>query len=373
MNQPDKKYQQLAEKWMNGTITPSEEADFAAWYAKDQEKPLEIEAGFATDETAQRNRMYSRIQFRDKPERAKSFKIYRWAIAASITILMCLGIFIFQKNNDSHTPVQYASDIPAGKNQAFLILANGKKIALNAAANGQLAEQAGSTVIKKEDGQLVYHFTDNQSSSVEENTIETPLGGQYSIVLPDQTQVWLNSGSSITFPTSFASAKNRNIKLSGEAYFEVAHDSRKPFIVNAGKQEVKVLGTHFNVKAYADEPAIKTTLAQGSILLNNELLLHPGEQAINNQQGITVEPVDAEYAMAWKEGKFRFHNQPVKELMRDVARWYNVEVVYRGNMQDKEFSGVVSRFDNVSKILNVLESTNTVHFQIEGRRIIVMP
>ena len=229
------------------------------------------------------------------------------------------------------------------------------------------------------------------------NTINTPRGGQYKINLPDGTKVWLNAASSLTYPSQFT-AKERRVELSGEAYFEVASqvltnskgNSKIPFIVKTQNQEVEVIGTHFNVKAYNDDNDSETTLLEGKVKVvgysngvksNEEKILNVGQSAIWNNGKIVIEAVNTEKAIAWKDGKFAFSGENIKDLMSNISRWYNVEVAYDGDVSEVNFEGSISRYETISEVLRKLELTGTVHFKIvpienelgQERRIIVMP
>ncbi|MDO8994551.1 MAG: DUF4974 domain-containing protein, partial [Daejeonella sp.] len=210
------------------------------------------------------------------------------------------------------------------------------------------------------------------------NTLSTPMGGQYQLSLPDGSRVWLNSGSSIRFPTAFI-GKERIIELKGEAFFDIRENKKMPFIVRTNNSmDIRVLGTQFNVMAYDDEKNINTTLLEGSVQILKEsgtAFLEPGQAAILNKGTgkIKVAAADIEEAVAWKNGFFIFSNENIESIMRKVSRWYNVEVDYQGNLSNKDFVGTISRDKNISEILKMLELTGAVHFRIEGRRITVMP
>jgi len=335
--------------------------------------------------------------------RIKSDKrnVIRWSIsaAAAIIIFIGVGLYYFPEERISNSIVNQTakSEIVPGGNKAVLTLANGKKISLTDADNGMLAEQAGIRITKTADGQLIYTVSALSPSGEMPkaeggfNTIETPRGGQYQIILPDGTKVWLNAASSLKYPASFASLKERRVELKGEAYFEVVKAAglspsgggrgRIPFIVNTDKQEVEVLGTHFNVNAYTDEAAVKTALLEGSVkvyvpgtpspLERAGVRLKPGQQSALTTNGIKVENIDTELAVAWKNNQFIFESDDIQYIMRMIARWYNVEVEYVGAIPKNKFGGAVSRFENVSEVLKSLESTGRVKFKIEGRRILV--
>jgi len=289
---------------------------------------------------------------------------YLQAIAASVIILLSAGLlfYILDQGEQSVDEIAYTKDdIVAGGDKAVLIMANGQKVQLNDAIY-QVAEQK-----EKINGAPVY------------NSIVTPPGGQYQVRLPDGTRVWLNAASSLQFPLSF-SEKTRTVKLEGEAYFEVAHNKEQPFLVEAADQQLKVLGTHFNVEAYTNEPAVKTTLLEGSVLIRNTRAvqlgtasLEPGQQATLDGKKISVYEADLETAMAWKNGYFIFKDEDMPSIMRKIERWYNVEVVYPEELKHVHFEGTISRFRNVSELLRKFELTGRVHFKIEGRRITAMP
>ncbi|WP_316794676.1 FecR family protein [Pedobacter frigoris] len=269
-------------------------------------------------------------------------------------------------------------DIAPGGNKATLTLADGKVITLNEAADGELVNDAGIIIRKTGHGQLVYEVTGknvSQNGPVY-NTVSTPKGGTYKIILPDGSRVWLNAASMLKFPSTFSNLINRNVELSGEAYFEVAKDKNHPFVVKSHQQEVKVLGTHFNISSYIDEDQTSTTLLEGQVQVTSDgknRILKPGQQSVIDANGkIAVQEADVDGVMSWKNGLFVFDDEPLESIMKKVSRWYDVEVVYQGIDKNKRFGGSVSRFDHVSKVLRQLELTGSVHFKIEGGRIIAM-
>ncbi len=288
------------------------------------------------------------------------------------------GMYIYYKpvkpEQIARVDIKKTSIAPGG-NKAVLTLQDGSTIVLNDAENGTLARQGNTSVVKLSNGQIVYNEASGPADKVLYNTMTTPRGGQYKLTLPDGTNVWLNSASSINYPTAFV-GKERKVSITGEAYFEVAKDKSKPFYVTAGNQSVEVLGTHFNVMAYADEENIKTTLLEGSVKISehtNISILKPGYQAVvANKGGITVKPANIDEAMAWKNGYFKFSRVDIKHIMRQISRWYDVEVIYKGDMPHDEFVGKIGRGENISQILHLLELEH-VHFKIEGKRIIVLP
>lgn len=205
------------------------------------------------------------------------------------------------------------------------------------------------------------------------NTLSTGRGETYQVQLPDGSKVWLNAMTSLKYPANFSTSKERRVRLDGEAYFEVSKDKQHPFIVSSDNQEVKVLGTHFNISGYPDEASVKTTLLEGAVLVNNREL-KPGQQASLKEKIITITNTDVEEAVAWKAGMFMFTDLNLGELMKMVSRWYDVDVVYTSKeVINQQFSGSVSRFQKVSQLIQVLERTNLVKFKIEGRKITISP
>jgi len=306
-------------------------------------------------------------------------------IAASILLIAGVSYFLLKNNDKANDRFVIAKqyDLPAGADKAVLTLADGSKINLTPDLKGKIATEAGIEITKATDGTLVYKTTNTGFEGKGFNTISTPAGGQYTVVLPDGTKVWLNAGSSLKYPIVFAK-NDRSVTLTGEGYFEVAHleglNGRVPFSVavvkgNSQLEKVEVLGTHFNINAYADEPAVKSTLLQGSvrIVLNDGRtgILKPGQQAKLSNQNILIQQADTEMAVAWKNGEFVFR-EDLRSALRKVARWYDVEVVYDESAPENlTLGGWMSRSTNISEVLNHIQLTGKVHFKIEGRRVIV--
>jgi len=300
------------------------------------------------------------------------------AVAAAILLLISIGIVFRNNLVKEQTIANNINKITPGGNKAILTLANGSQIVLESAKKGVLANQQNIIVNKTADGKLVYDASqkqqDNAGLQSGYNTISTPNGGQYQVVLPDGTRVWLNAASSLKFPVAFT-AKERNVELTGEGYFEVAKNKAMPFRVTVNHSTVEVLGTHFNIMGYADEKSTNTTLLEGSVKIisgNNQKLIVPGEQARVNGE-IEVAKVNAAQAVEWKNGNFNFSHENIETIMRKVARWYNVSVQYQGAITNEGFVGTVPRSENITEVLNALELTGLVHFKIIERRVIVMP
>jgi len=266
------------------------------------------------------------------------------------------------------------SSIKPGGNHAILTMADGRTIVLDSVQNGNI--MSGNGKIKKQGALLVYDGSkaSNQGSPVTYNTLATPRGGQFQLVLPDGSKVWLNASSSIHFPTAFT-GNQRNVELTGEAYFEIAKNKAKPFHVNVNGMQVEVLGTHFNVNAYADEGTIKTSLLEGSVKIkkgNISGLLKPGQEGQLNEttHNIEIKKADVNEAIAWKNGLFEFDGADIKSIMREIGRWYDVEIVYAGKVPDRRFEGKISRDAQLSDVLKILELSN-VKFSVQGNKIIV--
>ena len=315
------------------------------------------------------------------------------AVAASVALLILAGGALYGVRrlfqDRENVPVAHApktnvfkNDIAPGKNKAVLTLASGATIVLDSAQNGSLAQQGHTLILKLSNGQLAYRQAAGSarqpvpvhSGSVEYNTISVPRGGQYQLVLSDGTKVWMNSSSSLRFPAAFAGG-DRTVALEGEAYFEVASDKQHPFHVTlANNRTVDVLGTHFNVMAYADENAVQTTLLEGAVRVSGTTLA-PGEQAEWKPDGtIRVKKgVDVAAAVAWKEGLFSFRDADIQSVMRQLVRWYNIEVVYEPLPVKSHFYAKIPRNTNISTVLQALTLTGGMHFGVEGKQVTVYP
>ncbi len=330
--------------------------------------------------------IYKRIKLeisKEHIQKPRGTKLWlKIAIAASVIFaVFTVGYFHFvpQTRILKNRPI-HANVILPGRNAATLILASGKKIVLSDVVNGELAKESGVSISKTENGKLVYQIRENGGNTNEINTLTTARGETYDIILPDQTKVTLNASSSLKYPTNFSNFSKRTVDLVGEAYFEVAKDKDHPFVVKTNKQEVEVLGTHFNINAYADEESIKTTLLEGSVkvvstpkigLPVKSVILTPGQMAINREDKLRIEIVNARNEIAWKNGYFVFDNENIREVMKEVSRWYDIDIEYHGDLSHTMFGGSISRAKSIEELLNKIELTGSVHFKIEGRRIIV--
>lgn len=311
------------------------------------------------------------------------------AAAAAVVIF---GIWFFNSRYDMNTEpgnrMAVTNDIAPGRNGATLTLANGKVIQLSDEKSGVVIGE----VVKYSDGSDVRHPSDLQGAEGKEKTglgertqsltASTGRGQTYQFTLPDGSRVWLNAGSKLEFPYSFVNSKTRNVKLTGEGYFEVSKDKAHPFIVLTGRQKIEVLGTHFNVSVYDDDIEMKTTLLEGLVAVTEDgsrLVLSPGDQAYSGLDGVRARTLeDPEAAIDWKKGKFVFNNESLDQIMKKVGRWYNLDVVYEGRASERTFNGLIRRDVKLSQILRILE-TGGIKFRIEeplkaggAKRIVVM-
>lgn len=317
---------------------------------------------------------------------SKKSLFFNWTIAASaILISLGVGFYVYLNKGQKTTTEQEATKeyaIHPGTNRATLLMGDGKVLYLDS-IEARVITEGGVTISKTADGQLLYQVEADSpigGDEVKENVLSTPKGGQYQIVLPDQTKVWLSAASALYYPTRFT-GKNRTVSLVGEAYFEVAQNKSTPFIVKLKDVSVEVLGTSFLVNAYQDVDEMKTTLIEGKVAINTSqyegferTILKPGQQAVLNKatKNMEVRTVDIDHMQAWKSGHFVFQHDRITSVMKAIALWYDVEVVYKGDLTNETFVGTISRFEHIEDLLNTIELTGGVHFKIEGRKIIVM-
>lgn len=364
--------QKLFKKYHQGNCTEEEKALLEAWYMEYNEHDLDI--------SPKRIKAIGEKVFRELPGNHNSFiKIgLKLAVAATIIGMMFTIAIKFFLPHPTNTSVVRKKEIGPGSNNAVLTLASGQKINLSTATKGQIAKQPGIQIYKTASGQITYKSVGAPAASnaITTNNISTPKGGQWQVTLPDGSSVRLNSASSFSYPTSFKNQSARIVQLKGEAYFEVAKDKLHPFIVKTERQSVEVLGTHFNINAYPDEPAIKTTLAEGKVKVSADngqsKLLSPGQQSMLKQGELTLQNVNVDDELAWTKGSFHFSDQSIQSIMRQISRWYDIDVQYEPNISWGGLHGRISRNKNLSQVLSGLEATQSVHFKVEGRRITVM-
>lgn len=319
-----------------------------------------------------------------------------WAAAAVGLIIVLSGIGIYKYNGtvspqvvQQEQPTNERIDAAPGRNTATLVLADGTVVSLDSTGNGEITKQGNTAIVKTEDGNILYKTEGEKPSETLYNTMSTPRGGQYRLVLPDGTKVWLNAASSIRYPASFPT-NERRVTVTGEVYFEVAaiyNPAEKgtliPFTVQKDNMQVEVKGTHFNINAYDDEADVKVTLLEGRVNVStvgavstekHEATLMPGDQArFGKTGGIAVaDDVDLDEVMAWKNGLFNFSNADIQMIMRQIGRWYDLDVSYEGMIPEREFSGKITRNTQLSNVLKILEQSN-IHFRMEQNRIVVTP
>ncbi|WP_276347641.1 FecR family protein [Daejeonella sp. JGW-45] len=361
--------QDLLKRYANNQCTPEERILVERWYLKESDEPDSDRADDDLSRYEDEIWLGTLKKAGLPPERSK-FRLYvKLASAAAVLLFIGFGAYFLRLPEESVVQkVDRVSDLLPGGKKAVLTLSDGSRIILDDISNGRLAVQGNITISKSSDGQIIYDASGALQSAPEQgyNTISTPRGGEYQVILPDGSKVWLNSASSIYFPTTF-SDEHRSVTLTGEAYFEVAKNPGRPFKVSANGMEVSVLGTHFNLMAYDDEASVKATLLEGSIRVSSgrsSALVKPGEQAEMHAKNISVNQTDVEQAVAWKNGYFYFRNTDIKSVMRQLSRWYDVEVEYAGDTPETVFSGKMYRNVNASKLLDIL-SYFKVNFRLE--------
>ncbi|MFC0513893.1 FecR family protein [Mucilaginibacter angelicae] len=385
----EQKLKILISRYNSGAATPEERVLVENWY----ESLNGAELSKSDDELAEIKQDTYKIlqtyigtskpnQYPAQNNKVISLTYVKW-MAAAVLLSISITFYYYRQHSIQQTSNTIAqNDIAPGGNKAILTLANGSKLVLDDSKNGKLATQGKTVVQKTGSGMLAYLASSlnagSTASEITYNTVTTPRGGQYNVVLPDGTQVWLNAASSLKFPTAF-NGKERNVELKGEAYFEVVKNKAMPFHVSSSGQTIEVLGTHFDVNAYNDEAALKTTLLEGSVKVAKgglSAMLKPGQQSSisNNETNALIkvsEVADIDEIMAWKNGNFHFNNTDIKTVMRQVSRWYDVDIEYAGKLPDDDvFTGTFSRNLTAAKALKVLEFSG-VNFKIEGRKIIV--
>ncbi len=369
-----KEIRQLIKKYLSGQCTPEEIHRIENWYAEYLEKYSTVQE---YDRKKVKNEVWDGIAQR-RPLR--STKVVWWPrmVAAAIAVLVgVVAVYQFAIKPTlipATTYVQNESPILPGSNTAILTTSDGKKIELTNSAKGILTQGKGFEIKKEDDGLIVFNVkADNSLTSVVYNTIETPKGGIYQVVLPDGSKAWLNNASSISFPTQFP-GDERMVKITGEVYFEVAHDKKRPFRVLTHQQKIEVLGTKFNINAYEDEPLMKTTLIEGSVKVTGGSgiqVLRPGYEMATQRNGKDrVSVADLKSALAWKEGIFHFERVKLAVLMRQLARWYDIELVYESELPDDEFVGDIKRSEDIHKVLEILKE-GKIAVTLEGRKLIV--
>jgi len=384
-NFPDARYLELAEKWLNGTISKEEEKEYADWYnSLSPDEVLEIPANSAVNKEAHRLKLLQKINSKRKARILSLTPKNFYRIAAAVLILLAGGAYLYMRNINSVDSLalkdakRKSVDIKGGTTGAILTLANGKTIVLDTAGNGRLVSGDNAEITKSDGSVAITASATESSQPLEYNLLATPRARQQQLVLSDGTRLWLNAESSIKFPSVFA-RHQREVEVTGEVYFEVAKDPSRPFVVKVNDASVEVLGTHFNVMAYKNEPALETTLLEGSVRFRKGekiAVLKPGQQSrlLSNEEIKLVPDADVDAVVAWKNGVQVFDGADLRTIMRQVERWYDVDVEFKGIVPSRTFSGDIPRTANLSEVLQLLEAVGKIHFSLDAskKKLIVM-
>ena len=386
--------QKLVEKYLHNTATVEETEKLFHWYRAELKSDSEWNFEFQEDEEKLKSFIFSQIDLPAATDNRfiGTRKYYSIAAAASVVIFLISGLYFLYNSNDVKTDLNPAkvavtpvvNDIQPGGIKAILTLSDGKKIVLDDSQNGVVLNQGGIKIHKNSQGVIEYTLieSENQKSKTEiseiqtvYNTIQTPVGGKFQLNLADGSKVWLNSASSLRFPVFFAS-DTREVELKGEAYFEVSKNADKKFSVRSGNQTVEVLGTHFNINAYSDEPSITTTLIEGAVRvieLNSKKsqILRPGEQSKVDRE-IRIQRKDTQAEVAWKDGYFYFENASIETVMRQLSRWYGITARYESELPENHFEGAIATNLTLLEVLEILQKSN-IHFRLDGKEVVVMP
>jgi transmembrane sensor len=375
----DKRINFLSEKLFNGTITQDERSELESWYADMGDGVVQIDR--YSDKKKFSQNLFSLISEKAGLSQRKNQSVFKYAaIAASLMVGMSIAGYFLLKSpvqNIVTASGQMVSEVVPGRNKALLKLSNGQVVDLNEANEGQLSTGGREVIHKTSTGQIAYRPHAGSKEDLGYNTLTTPRGGKFNIQLPDGSLAMLDAGSSITYPAQFGT-RERSVAITGQIYFEVVHRSAQPFIVKAGNQIIKDIGTHFNISAYSDEKTVRTTLEEGAVSVTqsgNTVFLKPGQAAVSGIGAARpqIEVADIEETLAWKNGYFRFHNEPIESIMPKISRWYNVDIKYTGRLPSDGFNGTISRSKSIEKVLNMLQRTGIIHFKVEGRSVTVLP
>lgn len=374
----DIKAKDILRRYVEGQCTDKERAWVEEWYNKNYHSTVELDPDLAEKHLSD---VWSALE-REMAERRISSLRKIASVAATIVAILGIGMWYAGRHAAKKTAQTAArvQSIQAGRDQALLTLADGRTIHLDSVSVGDHIAGDGGSPTKMDNGTLSYGIAVNSGevATGKYNTVTTPRGGQFKIILPDHSIVWINASSSLRFPVAFT-GDTRTVELEGEGYFEVEPDDNKPFIVISEHQQTIVKGTKFNLTAYPDDQRQVTTLLEGSVLVKNrdsrqrgkEVLLQPNEQAVRHNGSIKTSKIDALEVVAWKNGKFVYNNTPLETIMKQLARWYDVEIVYLGAVKEITFTGSISRFENIADVLRKISLTESVRFEINERRIMV--
>jgi transmembrane sensor len=373
----------LISKAANGTVSADEFRELEEWKtsssANRQLYGQLLDSGYRKqqlqnwDNQATEHQLVMLNRRMDGYQRGRRFN---YGIAAAIVaalVAISTYFFVWKKEQQQiytgEGIYQVASNIKPREDKATLTLANGQIIDLGNARHGTIAQQNGTNITKTADGQLVYEHTYTNEHTDAYNTIQTPKGGLYTLRLPDGTKVWLNTATNFRYKADMSRTAQRVVELDGEAYFQVAPNKAKPFVVKTAKQQIEVLGTHFNVSSYRDDPQTSTTLVEGSVLVSTaqeQKLLKSKQRATTETNKLKIEQADTELATAWKDGRLQFREVPLKDMMRLVARWYNIDVKYEGNVPNDTFTGNLPKGSSLSVMLKILASSH-INFELRQK------
>lgn len=378
---------QLCSKYLSKDITEEERHEFLTYVQNptytefieelisDKYEHPEVLNSLSIDA---KDRIFQAIVRERKAKMPKLVRLWpRIAVAVALATIIFGALLFYYPGIHQKQPDQlvYKNDVAPGISGATLTLSNGKKIRLSDTQNGEVAKEAGVVITKSANGEVVYEVKGNSAELGKLNTLSTAMGETYKLRLPDGSYVWLNSASSLTYSSRLVENGKRMVKLQGEGYFEIAKDKSHPFVVATDKQNVEVLGTHFNINSYSNEAIVATTLLEGSVSVisgNLRQVIKPGEQAVNNGNSLKVIEVSPESVIDWKNGDFNLDELDFRVAMRKIARWYNVDVVYEASVpEDIKSGGWISRSRSLSAVLRHIESSGQVRFKVEGRKVYV--
>ena len=375
----------LIEKYIEGSICNDEQLELMEWYRDSVNHEVIWPLNAEEDHESVKREMLKAIRSRTKTRQSPVIAMFKYWIKVAGILLLLIGLILggFYLATNRNVKSKLTQDkgknqnISPGKNGAVLLLSGGKQIRLSGLQSGPIDTAVLALVKKYNDSSIVFKVRNDTSSSEQDmalNVLYVPEGHQFQITLPDATKVWLNSGTKLKFPTVF-NGKTRRVELEGEAYFEVVHNEKQPFEVVTLKSVVKDVGTEFNISAYIEDENVKTTLVNGIVDVAikgspKTKRLKPGEQAVVGKN-INVGQVDLASVIGWKQGQFVFHSEPLKDIMIQISRWYNVEVIYKQDVSNKSVWGSISRNMPISEVLNMIELTGVAHFRIDGKSILV--
>ena len=375
----------LLNQYANGLMSEGENVELDRWYENLNEQPGDLEE--LIKKSGGRENLINRLLSDFKKRKlklkgpGKPLSVRYVAMAASVLLFMAIGLYLFKQPAKNVSEKKTAklekeiSPIKPGTNKATLTLNNGEVLDLSQIQEGEIIVKQGLKIQKTKDGQLLYQAVSDKKATGF-NTISVPRGGNYQVVLADGTQIWINASSTLKFPVHFSKTE-RFVELSGEAYFEVAPEKSRPFKVISKDQVVTVLGTHFNVNAYEDQDEVTTTLLEGSVRVLAassavSKVLKPGQQSLLKGNALRVSEADIDHVMAWKKGFFLFKDEDIHEIMEQISRWYDVEVVYEDGFENQHFGVYISKDKDIKSVLNLMQATKSVKFIIEGRTVKVM-